>query len=112
MKLVAELEAVLDAEQEVLLRGELGHLQSIYDRKLRLTERLASEKPDLPAEQYQTLKQRAEQNEALLQAAQRGLKAAISQISQASKATEQTTYSRSGERQSMSKSQSTLVQKL
>lgn len=111
MKLVLELEAVLSAEQGVLLRGELDRLQSIYDRKLLLTEQLASEKPELSSEKYQSLKELAERNEALLKAAQRGLKAAISQIRAADTA-EQTTYSRSGQRRTLSRVQSSIEQKL
>lgn len=112
MKTLLELEAVLSAEQDLLLSGDFDRLQSLFDRKLRLAEQLSREKPELSEDRYQSLKQQSARNEALLKAAQRGLKAAITQVSQASEAPEQTTYSRSGQRQSMSRAPRSVTQKL
>ncbi len=112
MNIVAELEAVLKEEQHLLLNGKLGALQELVDRKSRLSEWLARERPEVPAETYQRLSRRVEQNKALLEAAQRGLQAAMAQLKQTANAVDQTTYSRSGDRMPLSRRRSSIAQKV
>lgn len=112
MNILTELEDILAREQELLLNGNFSDLQSLVDRKTMLSEWLARKKPDLSKEQFERLNMRAQQNEALLQASRRGLKAAMEQLRQTRQAAEQTTYSKSGKRQTLSRVPSSITQKI
>lgn len=112
MSIIAELERVLKDEQECLLTGNFKALEELVRRKSLLTNRLAAGKPDLPREIYRRLSEQASHNETLLQSARLGLKAAMSQLREASKASEQSTYSRNGERQSLAMNTSSITQKI
>ena len=111
MNLLSELEDVLREEQESLLNGDFKRLEGLIDRKTRLSEWLKQEKLEVPPQAIQHLSERARQNEALLESARRGLQAAILQIRQPVGPAKQTTYSRSGERSSLSRSPSSITQK-
>lgn len=112
MNIVTELEAILRLEQEHLLNGDFDGLRGLVDRKTRLTERLALERPDLSAETFRHLSERAQQNEALLESARLGLQAAMQQLRYTEAPKEQTTYSRSGQRNKLSKTPSSVIQKI
>lgn len=112
MNILSELESILEREQQLLLNGNFSDLQSLVDRKTKLSEWLARTKPEFSKDDYQRLAIRAQQNEALLEASRRGLSAAMAQLRQTREATEQATYSRSGERQSLSRMPSSVTQKV
>lgn len=112
MNIVSELEAILQQEQEHLLNGDFDGLQELVDRKTRLTERLALERPDLSPETFRHLSERAQQNEALLESARLGLQAAMQQLRDTEAPKEQTTYSSSGQRKKLSKAPSSVTQKI
>ena len=112
MSLISELEDVLREEQELLLSGRLSELETLVQRKSELAQRLAKAKPEVSEIHYRDLAKKADHNEALLDAARRGLQAAIRQIHQPSGAELQNTYSKSGERRSLSRAPSSFTQKL
>ena len=112
MNLLAELEAVLKAEQELLLSGDFAALPALVDRKTRLSEELAKQKPDVPPAACRDLIARARRNEVLLESSRRGLQAAMVQLRHSSGTAEQSTYSSSGKRQPLSRGSSTVTQKL
>ena len=124
MSILSELERVLKDEQEYLLSGNFRALEDLVKRKSHLAddrvvdeahalaERLAAGNAQLPGEAYKRLAQQASHNETLLQSARLGLQAALSQLREASKAGEQSTYSRTGERRSMASSTSSITQKI
>ena len=111
MNVVDEIEDVLRREQELLLTGNYAALRALISRKSALVDRLAAARPDLPKADYAELARRAHQNEALLGAAQRGLQSALSQLRQLAKAQDQTTYSRDGKRQAITRHPSSVVEK-
>lgn len=102
MNIVAELESLLSEEQELLLTGNYSRLEALAVRKSELAERLAAT-PDLPEADYQDIKSRAAHNEALLNSARRGIQAAISQLREYASGEHQSTYSREGQRQPLSR---------
>lgn len=112
MNVISELEDLLRVEQELLLSGDFAALETLVDRKSRLADRLAKHHPKLPAIAVRHLTELAKNNEALLSSAARGLKAAMTQVSQTSDQDSQTTYSKTGERLQLSRSSSTVTQKI
>jgi hypothetical protein len=112
MNLISELESVLREEQGLLLNGEFERLEGLIDRKTKLSARLAQERPDLSAHAYRHLAERARQNEALLESARRGLQAAMRQLQQPLQQADQTTYSKSGHRNTLSRAPSSVTQKI
>ena len=112
MSIVTELEKVLAEERDMLLAGDYEGLQALIERKSRLGTRLAENKPDLPADAYEDLVVQAAQNEALLKAAQRGLHSAIAQVKQISDGDAQKTYSKDGQRVSLSQKRTSIAQKI
>lgn len=112
MSLISELEDILREEQELLLSGDLTALEGLADRKANLARKLAEQRPNVEEKVYRDLARKADHNEALLDAARRGLQAAIQQIRQTSGAVAQSTYSKTGERRPLSRSPSSFTQKL
>ena len=112
MSIVSELEKILEDEQRHLLTGNFDGLQSLVEKKTRLATRLAKKKPELSGEIYQELSRKAAQNEALLDAARRGLQSAMSQLKQLSDGESQKTYSKEGFRTSLSRKPNSLIQKI
>lgn len=112
MTLDRELEEVLHAEREALLKGDFATLEALLPRKQSLAKRLSESKAELPLELYQSLKEKAVENDALLNSARRGLQAALTQFSDLKNGPEQTTYSRDGERRPMSQSKNSITQKI
>ena len=111
MSIVNELEKILAEEQELLLSGELGALEKLVNRKTKLAEQLAVNKPDLPKEIYEGLARKAAHNEALLGSARRGLQAAMAQLKQLSEGEAQKTYSKEGQRTTLSRKPASITQK-
>lgn len=111
MTIIEELEAVLEAEQKFLLEGDFAGLKALTERKTKLAERLAKDRPDVPESVYRQLAEKAGHNEALLNSARRGLQAAMAQIRQAAQSAEQTTYSKSRERRPLSRRPGSVTQK-
>lgn len=112
MNVFKELEDILWREQQLLLNGDFQGLETLLKRKARLADWLSSHKPEVSVEVAGKLKETAHRNEALLDAARRGLKAAMAQLKQASSTDCQTTYSSSGERRPMSRAPGSITQKI
>ncbi len=112
MNIIAELEAVLKEEEETLLNGNLGALESLLERKTRLVAWLAARKPELPPETLRRLMDKASHNDALLSSARLGLQAAMKQLRETARTSEQSIYSRTGERQPMSPAPSSVTQRI
>ncbi len=112
MSLISELEDVLREEQELLLSGSLAELEKLVERKSALAQKLADVRPDVSADHYRRLARKAEHNETLLDAARRGLQAAMQQIRQSADTKAQNTYCKSGERRPMSRAPSSFTQKI
>jgi flagellar biosynthesis/type III secretory pathway chaperone len=112
MNILAELEDVLEEERRLLISGRISAIQELVERKAKLSKCLARERPAAPVEVYRRLSWRAERNKALLEAAQRGLQAAMAQVKQAASATDQTTYSRTGDRLPLARTRSSIAQKI
>jgi len=103
MNIVTELNAVLAEEQEILLSGDFARLEALAEKKSQLVEALAATTPEIPEETCQDIRDRAAHNEALLGSARRGIQAAMSQLREYSSGEHQSTYSREGERQPLSR---------
>lgn len=112
MSVISELEAVLKEEQQILLKGDLDSLEKLVQRKSKLAERLAQRKPEVSKAEYKYIAELASRNEALLNSARLGIEAAMKQIRQTPDKEDQKTYSKSGERKSLSKSLSSITQKI
>ncbi len=112
MNLVEELEDVLRVEQELLLKGNFNELERLVHRKSTLAQKLAEANSDLSGSRFKALAKKAKHNEALLDAARRGLQAAIQQIRQTAEATEQNTYTPNGERHPLARAPSSFTQKI
>ncbi len=112
MNVLTELEHVLREEQELLLTGDFSGLEALVHRKTKLADWLAKSKPQLDREAYRHLSDQASNNEALLDAARRGLRAALAQLRMSSETEGQSTYSETGERRSLSRSPSSITQKM
>ncbi len=112
MNVFKELEDILRQEQELLLSGDFQMLEALLKRKAKLADWLSTHRPDVTVEETRELKEKAHRNEALLDAARRGLKAAMAQLKQVSKADCQTTYSSSGERRPLSRAPVSITQKI
>lgn len=108
MTIVQDLERMLDTERKLLLAGEFAALASLAEEKAALAERLGAGRPDLPAEDYARLSERAAHNEALLRSARRGIQAAMAQLRQFSDGEHQSTYSREGERRPLTRTPSVI----
>ena len=102
MNIMAELEHVLVEEQELLLSGDYSRLEALAARKSVLADELATA-TDLPEADYKDIITMSRHNEALLQSAQRGIQAAISQLREYSSGEHQSTYSKEGQRRPLSR---------
>lgn len=103
MNIVEELESVLAEEQQLLLSGDYQQLESLIERKSKLTDTLAENAPELSKETCERLSKHALHNEALLNSARRGIQAAMSQIKDVSTGKNHSTYSSDGERTPLSR---------
>lgn len=112
MSVFSELEAVLKEEQKILLSGDFDSLEKLVKRKSKLAERLTQRKPEVSKAEYKYIADLASRNEALLKSARLGIEAAMKLIKQTPDAEDQKTYSKSGERKSLGKSSSSLIQKI
>ena len=112
MNMIDELDEVLGIEEEALLQGDFMALEALVSRKEGLAAWLSTHEPDLHPQVYRDLKERASWNEELLKSAQRGVQAALLQIRHSADNMEQATYSSSGERRPLSRTPSTIMQKL
>ena len=112
MSIVGELEQLLSEERALLLAGDYDALERLVDRKSRLEQRLATGKQDLPVDALNRIRGYAKHNEALLAAAQRGLQSTITQLRNLSTGEAQKTYSRDGQRVSMSRKSVSVAQKI
>ncbi|MEM8801822.1 MAG: hypothetical protein AAFY06_04410 [Pseudomonadota bacterium] len=112
MSIVAELEKLLSEERSMLLAGDYGGLEKLIDRKAQLEKRLTSGNQDLPSDVLKQVRDQAKHNEALLAAAQRGLQSTMTQLRNLSTGEAQKTYSRDGQRVSMSRKSTSIAQKI
>ncbi len=99
MTIADEIAALLEAERRAIRNGVLSDLASFGDRKEQLFKRLAASKSDEGT--LASLKRQAERNSALLEATQRGLGAALTQIGMAQAAATPQTYGPEGERDAL-----------
>ena len=102
MNIVAELESVLAEEQELLLNGDYSKLEALAARKADLADELA-QATELPKSEYMDIITMSERNETLLKSARRGIQAAMSQLKEYSSGEHQSTYSKEGQRQPLSR---------
>ena len=112
MNIVKELEKVLAEEQSLLLSGEISSLEKLIERKTKLAEQLALDKPDFPKDVYDGLARKAAHNEALLSSTRRGLQAAMAQLKLLSDGEAQKTYSKEGQRRTLSRKPASVTQKI
>lgn len=111
MKVIRELEKILDEEQACLLSGDFVALETLITRKTKLAEQLAEIESEIPRETADVLSMKAKHNEELLGSARRGLQAALAQLKQLSDGEAQKTYSKEGQRQSLSRKTASVTQK-
>ncbi len=112
MNVIRELENVLAEEQHCLLNGNYADLLEIATRKSSLADHLKSISGTLDRDDCRRVVDKAAYNEALLRSAQRGIQAAITQLGQIASGEHQSTYSRGGKRSPLSRTPSSLIQKL
>ena len=112
MTVIDELESVLADEQTCLLQGDYSSLSKLAHRKAALAERLKAASGGLDKDDCRRVADKAAHNEALLRSAQRGIQAAITQLGQIAGGEHQSTYSCKGERRTLSRSPSSVIQKL
>lgn len=103
MSVLADLETLLAEEQQILLSGDYGRLESLAEKKSALAEKLSDRAPEIQKEAVEKLAAQAAYNETLLSSARRGIQAAISQLKEYSSGEHQSTYSKEGQRQPMSR---------
>jgi hypothetical protein len=88
---------LLDLERRIILKGPLGDLKTVVDRREAVLGQLLSEGSELPESFVAALKQRAERNSRLLLASLAGLKAAQAQVERIERARDNLrTYSAAG----------------
>lgn len=112
MSLIGELEKLLSEERSMLLAGDYEALEKLIHRKALLEQHLSSGKQDLPSDELKRIKDHAQHNEDLLAAAQRGLQSTMMQLRNLSSGEAQKTYSRDGQRVSMSQKSRSIAQKI
>jgi flagellar biosynthesis/type III secretory pathway chaperone len=112
MNVLTEMENLLRQEQELLLSGDFSRLEALVQRKTTLAEWLSKSKPHVDQDTYRQLAQQASHNEALLDAARRGMRAALSQLRMTSDPEGQSTYSEQGKRRPLSRAPSSITQKV
>ena len=103
MTIGTRLEELLDQERRVLLNGDLSKLKKLADTKVGISEELLENPLKIPREQLQRIAEKSNDNEALLHAAQRGIKAAITHVREAAEGSFQS-YSKEGQRTPLSRS--------
>ena len=96
----------------MLLKGEYDALEKLIDQKTRLEQKLATGKQEIPSDALGRVRDHARHNEALLASAQRGLQSTITQLRNLSTGEAQKTYSRDGQRVSMSQKSTSVAQKI
>lgn len=111
MKVLFELESLLNKERQLILNGRFADLEALADRKTSYFEAL-NRQQDPPPESIKKLVKLAIRNSELLEAASRGVKAAIRQIEEAGEIGDQNFYGADGERQRMVSGPNELQQKL
>ena len=111
MSVLDALEDLLLAEQRLIRNGNLSDLERTAALKDRLLEGLGSA-GQYPAEDLRRLREIAEVNARLLEAAGRGLKSALRQIEDLKQAAMPSTYTREGTRRALGSQSSQLQQKL
>lgn len=112
MSIAKDLEKLLSRERALLLAGDYEGLHALIEKKMELEGRLADTKPNLPIEDCVRLSEMAKHNEALLASAQRGLQSAIAQLKQLADGETQKTYSKDGQRTSLSRKPTSVAQKV
>ncbi len=111
MNVLGELEDILDRERQLILGARFNDLERLATRKSLLAGRIGQAvKSDLS--HIERLRASAARNDALLQSAAQGLKAALQQISDARSLRDQTTYAADGSRNPIAPRTSKLLQRL
>ena len=112
MNLAQELETVLQKQKQCLLSGDFAGLSILVERKARLSDQLAVQDASAEFADIANLAKQARQNDALLQSALRGTKAALVLIREASNGADKSTYTENGNRRPMGAATINVEQKM
>ncbi len=112
MTVIEELRGLLEEEQSALLLGQYEKLSEMADRKADMITRFNAQPIGTIRSVVSALKFEVHRNEELLEAAAKGLRAGLEQIRALGKATEQSTYSRSGQRCVLTNNSNSIEQKV
>lgn len=96
-----ELLSLLELERRLIAQGAFEALEPLSDRKERLARSLLRE--EVEGAVLRNLSKISAENGVLLEAAARGIRAALSQVEDARSMAEQSTYDKAGLRQKLSK---------
>jgi flagellar biosynthesis/type III secretory pathway chaperone len=105
MTIEDHLDSLLDKEESILLSGKFSELSRLLELKEEIIKYLEKSDKKFSRKNIQKISLKAKRNEALLESAQRGIKAAVAQVREA-KETNFQSYSREGARYSMAAKQS------
>ncbi|MBT8449538.1 MAG: hypothetical protein KJO69_07605, partial [Gammaproteobacteria bacterium] len=86
-RVFSELERVLDEERRLLLAGEYLNLDRVVDIKLKLLEMIPITLSSVPKNQIEKMLEKSARNDELLNAAQCGIKAAMSHLREVNEST-------------------------
>ena len=112
MSLVTEMEKILAEERRLLRAGDFVGLDGLIEQKSKLVELLSRERSELSRSDCENIASRASHNESLLEAARKGLQAAMVQLKQLSEGESRKYYSKAGERRTLSSGRSSVTKKL
>jgi len=94
--------ALLAGEKEALKGADFARLETLYEQKQELLERIAARRDTLSREQLERMARESRANDKLLGAAQRGLRAVARRLSETHRAAEHLdTYTESGKREDL-----------
>ena len=105
-----QLIRLLDLEHKLITQGAFEALEPLLERKERLSQDLLRE--DIGEAVLAKIRQKSEGNGLLLEAAARGIRAALSQVEDAISMAEQSTYDHHGQKQKLSKRRTSLERKV
>lgn len=94
--------ALLAAEKLALQAGDFHQLEALYEQKHELLKRIESRSDELSRAQLDRMAQNARENDRLLDAAQRGLRAVARRLSETRRAADHLdTYTDAGKREDL-----------
>lgn len=111
MKVLKELEEILESERHLILSARFEDLERLAARKSLLAGRIGRVGNSETA-RVEMLRTAATRNDALLRSAAQGLKSAVRQIADARSLGDQTTYAADGSRHAIAPRAGKLLQRL